>query len=72
MWNMSCHLIKCDRLGVFDNKVLRKIAKGKAVFPNFGVGSICYWTVFLKLWRKMLLPFSVQMRKPVEKKNSFM
>jgi hypothetical protein len=66
---MSCHLTKCDRLGVFDNKVLRKIAKGKFVFPTFGSGSIWQWTVFLMLWRNLLLPFSVQMRKPVGEKT---
>jgi len=57
---------------VFDNKVLRKIPKGKVVFPTFGVDSMWQWTVFLMLCRNLLLPFSVQMRKPVGEKNSVM
>jgi hypothetical protein len=66
---MLCHLTKCDRLGVFDNKDLRKIAKGKVVFHTFVAGSIWQWTVFLMLWRNLLLPFSVQMRKPAGEKT---
>lgn len=34
---------------MFDNKVLRKRAKGKVVFPTFGADSVWQWTVFLML-----------------------
>jgi len=54
---------------MFDNKVLRKIAKGKVVFHTFGADSMWQWTVFLMLRRNLLLPFSVQMRKPVREKK---
>jgi hypothetical protein len=71
MWNMFCHLTKCDRLRVFDNKILRKIllAKDKVAFPTFGAGSIWQWTVFLMLWRNLVPPLSVQVMKPVEEKT---
>ena len=72
MWNMSCQLSNCGRLVVFDNKVRRKIAKGKVVFPTFGADSMWLWTVLLMFRRNLLLPFSVQMRKSVRKKNSVM
>jgi len=71
VWNISFYLTKCDRLGVLDNKVLRKIAKGKVFFPTFDACSIRQWTVFLMLRRNLLLPLSVQMRKPAGKKNSY-
>jgi hypothetical protein len=54
---------------MFDNKVLRKISKGKVVFSNFGAGSMWQWTVFLMLQRNLKLPFSVQMIKPFGEKT---